>query len=297
MIILRSLLPGLFSTCLWLAGSGLLQAASVDPDFDLEKTLAVHGITPERKTFHEFRELDFALPDGHLVTIALPDRTAADRPLAWRGEFYGHEPQTDLALLQHGYHIVYVNARNLYGAPVAMRIWENLHALLRDCGLTGKITLIGMSRGGLYCYHWAALHPETVSVIYGDAPVCDFKSWPGVDGRGNPATAKSWTELLQAYGFKDNAEALAYDKNPVDNLAPLARAGIAIIHVVGDADTTVPVGENTAIVERRYRELGGTIEVIHKPGVAHHPHSLVDPTPIVDFILKHARDFSPDAKH
>ena len=34
--------------------------------------------------------------------------------------------------------------------------------------------------------------------------------------------------------------------------------------------------------------LGGEIVLIVKPGGKHHPHSLKDPTPIVDFILKHA---------
>jgi hypothetical protein len=48
----------------------------------------------------------------------------------------------------------------------------------------------------------------------------------------------------------------------------------------------VPVAENTAILEKRYRELGGTIKVIHKPGVGHHPHGLDDPAPVVEFILK-----------
>jgi hypothetical protein len=48
--------------------------------------------------------------------------------------------------------------------------------------------------------------------------------------------------------------------------------------------------ENTDIFARRYREAGGTsIEVISKPGVNHHPHSLKDPKPIVDFLLRHAR--------
>ena len=50
----------------------------------------------------------------------------------------------------------------------------------------------------------------------------------------------------------------------------------------------MPVEENTAIVEKRYKELGGEITVISKPGVGHHPHSLKDPTPIVDFVLKHS---------
>ena len=79
---------------------------------------------------------------------------------------------------------------------------------------------------------------------------------------------------------------MAYTNNPIEILAPLAKAGIPIIDVVGDTDDVVPVAENTAILEKRYRELGGQIQVIHKPGIGHHPHGLDDPTPVVQFILK-----------
>jgi len=38
--------------------------------------------------------------------------------------------------------------------------------------------------------------------------------------------------------------------------------------------------ENILIVEKRYRELGGDeIKLIVKPGMKHHPHSLVDRLP------------------
>ena len=83
---------------------------------------------------------------------------------------------------------------------------------------------------------------------------------------------------------------MAYDKNPLDNLKPLADAGIPILHLCGDADEVVPADENTMIVEKRYRELGGHIEVIYKPGAKHHPHCLENPQPIVDFVLKYNRD-------
>ena len=65
----------------------------------------------------------------------------------------------------------------------------------------------------------------------------------------------------------------------------IAKAGIPILAVVGSADKTVPVSENIDIVEKRYQELGGTIEVIRKPHCGHHPHSLPDPAPIVNFVL------------
>jgi lysophospholipase L1-like esterase len=54
---------------------------------------------------------------------------------------------------------------------------------------------------------------------------------------------------------------------------------------VGDADDVVPIAENTTPFEERVKAAGGNITVMHKPGVNHHPHSLENPTPIVDFII------------
>jgi len=67
----------------------------------------------------------------------------------------------------------------------------------------------------------------------------------------------------------------------------VAKAGVPLLHIGGDADEVVPVAENTAIVQSRYEALGGSIQVILKPGAGHHPHSLKDPTPIVQFVRKH----------
>ena len=51
---------------------------------------------------------------------------------------------------------------------------------------------------------------------------------------------------------------------------------------------SVYLAENTALVEQPYRVLGGTMVVIHKERIGHHPHGLDDPTPLVEFILKHS---------
>ncbi|WP_422927857.1 GDSL-type esterase/lipase family protein [Singulisphaera sp. PoT] len=257
-----------------------------DRGFDIEAKLAAQGEASKATSFYGYRQLSFPIEDGRQAIVVRPYVTRADHPYAWRGEFFGHEPQTDLALLQRGFHVVYVQAQDMFGGPPAMAIWEKAHRKFQGLGLDGKITLIGMSRGGLYCYHWAALHPETVAVLYGDAPVCDFKSWPGGSGR-KTSTQRDWELLMRLYGFKDEAEAFAFRGNPVDNLEPLAKAKIPIIHVVGQADRVVPVRDNTDVIEQRYKRLGGTIEVIRKEGVDHHPHSLANPQAIVDFIMSH----------
>lgn len=152
--------------------------------------------------------------------------------------------------------------------------------------------MVGLSRGGLYAYRWACENPGKVSVVYGDAPVCDMKSWPAGKGKGK-GSKPDWDAAMKCYGFHDEAAALAYPSNPIDTLAPLAKAGVPLIHVVGDADDIVPVPENTAIIEDRYKKLGGSIEVIHKPGVGHHPHGLDDPKPVFDFILRHTSAAGP----
>jgi len=139
----------------------------------------------------------------------------------------------------------------------------------------------------LYCYNWAIANPDKVACIYGDAPVCDFKSWPGGQGNG-PGSDRDWALVLKTYHFPDDAAALAYRGNPVDNLKPLAEAGVPLLHVFGDADEVVPWEENTGLIAERYEKLGGSITLIRKPGVGHHPHGLDDSTPIIEFIAKHA---------
>lgn len=267
---------------------GRVIAVKADATFDFEKNLNAQGIQPKAVSFYGFHQVDFELPDRLHCTVVRPARTAAGHPIAWRGEYFGHEPQTDLALLQLGYHVVYVDVPNLFGGPQAMESWGRCHEFLNKAGLNGKITLIGMSIGGLYAYNWALLHPETVSVIYGDAPVCNLRGWPG-KAEQHRATRANWETLMNVYGFTNEAQVISYKGNPLDNLPVLAKAGIAIIHVVGMADDIVLVEEHTDKVEKRYRELGGVMEVIRKPGCGHHPHSLPNPEPIVDFIVKHAK--------
>lgn len=214
---------------------------------------------------------------GNIVVV--PKQAAKGKPWVWRARFWRHEPQFDVAMLQAGYHIVYCDVGGLLGNPTAVERWNEYYRWLTvEHGFAKKVVLEGMSRGGLIIYNWAIANPGQVAAIYGDAPVMDLRSWPGFKSKG----------VHRAYSFEDEAAFNAFTGNPVDNLAPLAQAKIPIIHVVGDKDTTVPVAENTAIAETRYKQMGGTMEVIHKAETGHHPHSLKDPTPIVQFIQKHS---------
>ncbi len=238
--------------------------------------------------WHGYTKRDFIVGLKR-ATVVSPKQTAPGKPWVWHGEFFGHRPEPDIALLGHGYHIVYYNVPNLLGSPGAVRLWEVLYdELTQRQGFAKKPALVGLSRGGLYCYHWALTHPDRVACIYADAPVCDFKSWPGGKGKGKGDPA-NWERVLKLWDFPDEAAALAWDGNPVDQLHRLAPHRIPLLHVFGDADDVVPWEENTKLIHERYTALGGPIELIRKPGIGHHPHGLDDPAPIIDFILRHTR--------
>ena len=240
-----------------------------------------------------FRRFDFEIA-GKPVLVVVPKAAAEGRPWVWHGEFFGHKPAPDIELLKRGFHIVYVRVPDMLGAPGAVEDWNRCYQQLTEKhGLAKKVALVGLSRGGLYCYNWAAANPDKVACIYGDAPVCDFKSWPGGKGKGK-GSPRDWKLVLERYGFADDAAALASKQNPVDNLAPLAAAKVPLLHVYGDADDVVPWDENTGVIAERYRQLGGSITLIAKPGVGHHPHGLDDPTPIVKFIAQHAGIAEPN---
>lgn len=226
--------------------------------------------------------------DGCKAWLVEPKKALPGNPWTWCMEF--PDAFTDRTgvpqLLEKGFFHLHIQVGNTFGSPAALKHFDALYAAITEKGLAKKGTLIGISRGGLYAYNWASQNPDKVVCIYGDAPVCDFKSWPGGKGKGKGSRA-DWKSLIQCYGFKDETEALAWSKNPVDSLEPLAKAKIPLIHVVGDVDDVVPVAENTAIIEQRYKALNGEITVFHKPTVGHHPHGLDDTKALVDLILRY----------
>lgn len=238
------------------------------------------------ETWEGWTKISFTV-DGRSAFLIAPHQPAQQRPWIWRTEFFGHQPQADKALLEKGFHVAYIDVQNLYGAPKALDAMDAMYQrATTEYTLAPQVVLEGFSRGGLFALNWAARHPERVACIYNDAPVCDFKSWPGGKGRG-PGSPADWQRCKTAYGFNSDEEALAYRHNPVDNLDAMARAKVPLLHVCGADDEVVPMDENTLLLEKRYRQLGGPIQVISKPNCGHHPHSLPDPAPIVQFILEH----------
>ncbi|HTU92888.1 MAG TPA: hypothetical protein VMF69_22600 [Gemmataceae bacterium] len=125
--------------------------------------------------------------------------------------------------------------------------WDAWYAFLTEKhGLSRKPAFVGMSRGGRNAFAWAAANPDKVSCIYTDNP--------------------------------------AISRESLMKLGELAQRDIPLLHVCGSLDPIL--GRHTLAVENIYRQLGGRISVMIKEGAGHHPHSLRDPTPIADFIVR-----------
>lgn len=79
--------------------------------------------------------------------------------------------------------------------------------------------------------------------------------------------------------------------NPIDRLAPLAHAGVPILHLHGDADKVVPLDANTLEFARRYNALGGRaeVEVIHGKGHEEVPE-FFQSQHLLDFLLRNLND-------
>lgn len=239
-----------------------------------------------KSTWNDFERFDGEL-HGRPFIVVQPQTVAAGRPWIWRARFFGHRPEADLALLQKGYHLIYCDVAGLFGAPKAVDHWDKCYATLTTTyQLHPKPVLEGMSRGGLIVFNWTAKNPDKVSCIYVDAPVCDIKSWPGGKKQGI-GHAETWKQALAAYGFETEDEALAWRANPVDHAEKLANTKLPLFVVTGDADEVVPKEENIDPLIAAWKQAGGPLEVVVKPGVGH-KHGLDDPAPLIEFLFKYS---------
>ena len=181
--------------------------------------------------------------------------------------------------LKAGIAIAGIDVGESYGSPKGRALYSALHRhLVEKRGMARQACLLARSRGGLMLYSWAAENPDKVRCITGIYPVCNIASYPGL-----PRTCR-------AYGLTaEQLQAQLAKHNPIDRLAPLAKAKVPIFHIHGDMDRVVPLDKNSAIVKQRYDALGGpmTLEVVKGQG-----HNMwvgwFQSQALVDFLIKHA---------
>jgi len=243
-------------------------------------------ITPNGK-WKDFDRYDFILPESKAkATLVLPEQAAPGNPWIWRARFFGHQPALDLALLKRGYHLAYVDVANLYGSEKAMTRGDEFYRhLTTQFNLGPRPILEGMSRGGLFIFNFAARHPDQVTAIYGDNPVCNFQSWPG--GINGKPSKGDYARCLKAYGITAK-EAKTHPQITSPGFAKKLK-GIPVALVIGTDDKVVPPAENAEILATHLKALDSPLKVWRKPGLGHHPHGLHPVGPLLEFLLEAGR--------
>tara|TARA_B100000809_G_scaffold182112_1_gene179891 strand:- start:83 stop:997 length:915 start_codon:yes stop_codon:yes gene_type:complete len=218
--------------------------------------------------------------------LILPKKPQTGKPIPWvwyaptlPGLPGGAEKWMFERFLENGIAIAGVDVGESYGSPSGRAVYTALHdQLVKKRGLAKQACLLTRSRGGLMLYCWAAENPDKVKCITGIYPVCNIASYPGLE------------RACGAYGLTaEQLKAELARHNPIDRLAPLAKAKVPIFHIHGDQDRVVPLEANSGLVKKRYDQLGGemTLEVVKGQG-----HNLwagwFHSQKLVDFILANA---------
>ena len=241
-------------------------------------------------TWHDCARYDFVLYGRH-ATVVVPKKAAKGNPWIWRPAFFDAFPPVDVALLEKGFHIAYYDLTHLYGSPRSVELGHKFHeAMHHEWGLSDKVVVEGLSRGGYFAFQWAKKYPELTACLYVDAPVCDVTSWPGKKEKD------LWNGFLNEWGIQDAQPEDGFEGNALNAVKAIAENHIPIMAVCGGADKVVPYKDNFFKVRNALMERGGIVEEIVKPDCDHHPHSLENPEPIVDFILRYQNGYTDTQK-
>jgi pimeloyl-ACP methyl ester carboxylesterase len=230
---------------------------------------------------------------GQRAFVILPTETkcAATQPWVWYAPTLPGLPAEEQWMFQQfldaGLAIAGIDVGESFGSPDGRSHFQTLYeGLVEQHGFATKAALLARSRGGLMLYNWAVEHPENVACVAGIYPVCNLASYPGL------------AKACGAYHLSEGelAATLA-NHNPVERIAPLAKAGVPVLHLHGDQDAVVPLEQNSALLSERYRGAGGSLELIVFPGQGHNRWSgWFTSQPLVDFVIAHAK-CPPDLPH
>jgi lysophospholipase L1-like esterase len=236
-------------------------------------------------SFYGYECADFAF-DSRNCKIVKPKWSAQGHPWIWRARFWGHEPQTDISLLQRGFHLVYCDVAELLGNDESIKYWNDFYNLVCKAGLGKKAVMEGMSRGGVYVFNWAAVNSNKVACVYVDNPLLNIPSWAERLMKTPDVKDDMFEAFKKDYNITADEQVREFKNSPVDKAKQIVKGKYPILILCADEDEAVSPADNTLLFEKRVKALNGNITVIPKPGFKHHPHSLPNPKPITDFILK-----------
>ena len=224
---------------------------------------------------------------GRTAFVILPAAEFTNRPLPWvwyaptLPSLPGNEERWMFERFrQAGVAIAGIDVGESYGSPDGRALYSALYEeVTHHRGFAPRAVLLGRSRGGLMTLAWAVENADKVAGFAGIYPVCNIASYPGV------------TKACGAFHLTpEQLAAHLAEHNPIDRLSALAKAGVPLFAIHGDADKVVPLEANSGELSKRYRALGGHMELIVPPAQGHNMWTgFFQCQPLVDFVLDHTK--------
>lgn len=235
--------------------------------------------------WHGFKRIDFVF-EGRNAILVFPQKPNNNKNWLFKTEYFDAFPGFEIEMLERGWHLAYVQNITRWCLDEDLDLKKQFALYLsREYGLYEKCVPVGMSCGGMIGVKFAAKYPEHVSALYLDAPVMNLLSCPAGLGKADNSLMP---EFVQATGM-ELAQLISYREHPIDKMHIPLQKKIPVILVYGDSDEVVPYEENGYLLEKYYRENGGTIVTIGKAHCGHHPHGLDDNAPLIDFVEKYCK--------
>src|SRR5262249_31839271 len=130
-------------------------------------------------------------------------------------------------LLAAGFYVAGVDVGPSCGSPAAAEVCQEFYEqLVSKHGLHKRARVLAHSHGGLIAYGWAFRHPKCIDRIAGMCPATDFRTYPTL-----PVVVTGPTKGLD-YGLSlEELDRRAGEFNPIDNLTPLAKANVKVLHL------------------------------------------------------------------
>ena len=184
-------------------------------------------------------------------------------------------------LIEQGISFAGCDQGEVRGSPESILRFSDFYNEMVLRGYSTKPVLLGQSRGGLMMLSWAVRNPNKLAAYAGIYPVQNLRSWPiksslGATLRDFGMDKKTFIEEIDAH-------------NPINYLPGMAKAQVPIFLVHGDSDKVVPIDENSGLVEKRYQELGGKVDVEVVPGAGHQViDAFFKSKNLIEFLIKHS---------
>lgn len=240
-------------------------------EFDITNKINVN----KKSNFYGYQKLDFTF-DKKSCSIIKPFKSAKNLPWVLRANPINTKSQIDnqidIMLLEKGYHIAYLDIKDILISSEVIQRWNSFYQFLVKKGLSKKATIEATQLGSFAALKWATRNPKKISSIYFDTPILDFKN-------------QKLIEISKETYSKNN-----FLYHSLQKLQSLAKAKVPFFIFNRINHNNIFAEKNAQVLIEKYKQLNGKVKTI-KECKQLKGYSIDDLRKITSFILRQDNNY------